>query len=282
MKPGPHRRMSARLWAWLAPFVLGFGTLAAALWLVEILIAHNVIKSYIVPLPSDVFGAFGQLFAEENLARQLSLTFFGWHFTIFCPVCGERFQLTFFEALTASAMITVIGIAVGFLMYRINLLREAAETWIAALAAAPVVLLYPLFLVIFGRDERTIIAMGVVAGLPPVILKTIEGLSATRRVLINVGRSFNLSGPQMFMKILFPAALPTIFVGIRLGLIFTLINVVGVEFLVNFGGLGQLVNDLAERGDLPAAYAAITLVVLVSVCFFAVTEWIERWLTPAS
>jgi ABC-type nitrate/sulfonate/bicarbonate transport system permease component len=280
MKAAP--RIIARIWAWLVPFLLGLGTVAAALWSVELLVAHGVVKPYIVPPPSQAFQAFGQIFAEENLAEWFPLTVLGHHFTIFCPVCGERFRLTFFEAFMASAMIAVIGIAVGLVMYRISLLREATETWIAALAAAPIVLMYPLFLVIFGRSVWTIITMGVVAGLPPVILKTIEGLSATRRVLINVGRSFNLSGPQMFTKILFPAALPTIFVGIRLGLIFTLINVVGVEFLVNFGGLGQLVNDLAERGDVPATYAAISLVILVSVCFFVVTEWIERWLTPAS
>jgi NitT/TauT family transport system permease protein len=275
-------RLFARLWAWLVPFVLGFGTLAAALWSVELLIAHSVIDPHTVPLPSQVFGAFGRIIAEEDLAEQFALTVFGLQFSIFCPVCGERFRLTFFEAATASVMITVIGVAIGLLMYRVSLLREATETWIAALAAAPVVLVYPLFLVIFGRTVWTIITMGVVAGLPPVILKTIEGFAGTRRVLVNVGRSFNLSGPQMFTKILFPSALPTIFVGIRLGLIFTLINVVGVEFLVNFGGLGQLINDLAERYDLPGTYAAISLVILVSVCFFVLTEWIERWLTPAS
>jgi ABC-type nitrate/sulfonate/bicarbonate transport system permease component len=123
--------------------------------------------------------------------------------------------------------------------------------------------------------------MAFVAGLPPVILKTIEGLSGTRRVLINVGRSFNLTQMQMFWKILFPAAMPTIFVGLKLGLIFALINVVGVEFLINFGGLGQLINDLAERYDLPGTYAAICFVILVSVVFFVVIERIERWLTPA-
>ena len=133
------------------------------------------------------------------------------------------------------------------------------------MASAPIVLMYPLFLVIFGRSARTIIMMGFVAGLPPVILKTIEGLAGTRRVLINVGRSFKLTGPQLFWKILFPAALPTIFVGLRLGLIFALINIVGVEFLINFGGLGQLINDLAERYDLPGTYAAICFVILVSV-----------------
>jgi NitT/TauT family transport system permease protein len=168
----------------------------------------------------------------------------------------------------------------GFLLFRINVLRQATETWVAALASAPTVLMYPLFLVIFGRSAWTIIMMGVAAGLPPVILKTIEGFSGTRRVLIDVGRSFNLTGQQLFAKILFPAAMPTIFVGIRLGLIFTLINVVGVEYLINFGGLGQLINDLAERYDLPGTYAAISFVILVSVCFFILTEWIERWLRP--
>jgi NitT/TauT family transport system permease protein len=143
------------------------------------------------------------------------------------------------------------------------------------------VLLYPLFLVIFGRNATTIIMMGIVAGLAPVTLKTLEGLTTTRRVLINVGRSFNLTDWQMFRMILFPAALPTIFVGVRLGLVFALINIVGVEFLINFGGLGAIINELSERFDLAGTYAAICFVILVSVMVFVTTERAERWLTSA-
>ena len=66
----------------------------------------------------------------------------------------------------------------------------------------------------------------------------------------------------------------------RLGLIFAMINIVGVEFLINFGGLGQLINELAERYDLPGTYGAIVFVVLTSVVFFDVTLRIERWLRP--
>jgi NitT/TauT family transport system permease protein len=167
-------------------------------------------------------------------------------------------------------------------MHRIRILRLACETWVAALAAAPIVLAYPLFLVIFGRNALTIIMIGFVAGLAPVILKTLEGLSGVRRVLVNVGQSFKLTPWQQFWKIQFPAAMPTIFTGLRLGLVFSLITIVGVEFLINFGGLGQLINDLAERYDLPGTYAAICFVVLVSVAFFEVLERIERWLRPAS
>jgi NitT/TauT family transport system permease protein len=242
------------------PTIIGLGTLVIFIVAVELLIRAGAINRYIVPLPSQVVLSFGRVITEEDILG--------------------RFRLTFLESLAAGALITVVGAAFGILLYRVELLRQACETWVAALASAPTVLMYPLFLVIFGRSATTIIMMGFVAGLPPVILKTIEGLAGTRHVLINVGRSFKLRPTQMFVKILFPSALPTIFVGVRLGLIFTLINVVGVEFLINFGGLGQLINDLAERYDLPGTYAAICFVILVSVFFFIITERVERWLRP--
>jgi NitT/TauT family transport system permease protein len=245
---------------WL-PAILGFGTLILFFVAVEVLIRVGMINRYIVPLPTQIAAAFERVIVDEDIAG--------------------RFRLTFIESFTAGAMITVIGVLVGMLLYRFPLWRRATETWIAALASAPTVLMYPLFLVIFGRSAWTIIMMGFVAGLPPVVLKTIEGLATTRAVLVNVGRSLNLSGLQLFTKILFPAALPTIFTGVRLGLIFTLINVVGVEFLINFGGLGQLINDLAERYDLPGTYAAIFFVILVSILFFIAIEKAERWLRPA-
>ena len=244
----------------LVPFVLGFGTLAAAVLAMEGLIASGVVNKFIVPLPSQIAGAFERVILEEDIPH--------------------RFLVTAREAFWATLLLAVVGTGIGVLLYRVRLLRDATETWVAAMASAPTVLMYPLFLVIFGRSEKTIIMMGFVAGLPAVILKTIEGLAGTRRVLIDVGRSFKLSETQLFWKIYFPAALPTMFVGLRLGMIFALINIVGVEFLINFGGLGQLINDLAERYDLPGTYAAICFVILVSVVFFFLTDRIERWLRP--
>jgi NitT/TauT family transport system permease protein len=243
------------------PGALGIGSFAALIALIELLIRVGAVNRFIVPMPSEIVMAFPRVIAEEHVL--------------------ERFLLTTGEALAASVLVTLFGVAGGVLLHQSRLLRQATETWVAAVAAAPLVLIYPLYLVIFGRNVTTIVMMGFTAGLAPVILKTLEGLSGTRRVLINVGRSFNLTPWQQFWKILFPAALPTIFVGLRLGLIFALINIVGVEFLINFGGLGQLINELAERYDLPGTYAAICFVILVSVCVFALTERLERWLRPA-
>ena len=242
------------------PAALGIGSFVAFLALAELLIRVGVVNRFIVPMPSDIIAAFPRVIVEEHVI--------------------SRFLLTAAEALSASILVTAFGVAGGVMLHRYQLLRRATETWVAAIAAAPLVLMYPLYLVIFGRSALTIVMMGFTAGLAPVILKTLEGLSATRRVLINVGKSFNLTPSQQFWKILFPAALPTIFVGLRLGLIFALINIVGVEFLINFGGLGQLINELAERYDLAGTYAAICFVILVSICVFMLTERLERWLRP--
>jgi len=242
------------------PAVLGLGSFAALIALVEVLIRIGLVNRFIVPMPSEIIAAFPRVVSEEHIP--------------------SRFLLTITEAVSASLMVAIFGVGGGVLLHRFRLLRLATETWVAAIAAAPLVLIYPLYLVIFGRNATTIVMMGFTAGLAPVILKTLEGLSGTRRVLINVGRSFNLTRAQQFWKILFPAALPTIFVGLRLGLIFALINIVGVEFLINFGGLGQLINELAERYDLAGTYAAICFVILVSVCIFMLTERLERWLRP--
>src|SRR5258708_33951204 len=182
-----------------APAAVGVGTLVASLLLMEILIRSDVISRFIVPPPSEIGASFWRVIVDEHVFK--------------------RFLGTAAECLTAGVMLTVFGVAGGVLMHRFKLLQQACETWVAALASAPFVLMYPLFLVIFGRNAWTIIMMGFVAALPPVILNTIEGISGTRKVLVNVGRSFKLTPAQQFWKILFPAALPTIFVGIRLGLI---------------------------------------------------------------
>jgi ABC-type nitrate/sulfonate/bicarbonate transport system permease component len=244
------------------PILLGIGALVAAIALVELLIRVGVINRFIVPLPSQIAASFERVIAEEDIPA--------------------RFWLTLREAFWATVLLAIFGVGIGALLHRIRTLRLATETWVAAMASAPTVLMYPLFLVIFGRNANTIIMMGFVAGLAPVILKTVEGLAGTRRVLIDVGRSFKLTPSQLYWKILFPSALPTIFVGIRLGMIFALINIVGVEFLINFGGLGQLINELAERYDLPGTYASICFVILVSVLFFMFTERVERWLRPVN
>ena len=240
-----------------APLV-GLATIALVGAAVQGLLLEDVISVYVMPLPTQVLEALGRVVMQEHVAA--------------------RFMLTTFETASAAALILVIGVPLAFLLHAAATPRAAFEPWVVAWAGAPLVLAYPLFLVLFGRSPLTPIVMGFASGVAPVVLKTLEGLDGIRPVLIGVGRSLQLSEAQIFRKILLPAALPAIFTGMRLGLTFCLINVVAVEFLINLGGLGQLINEMAERYDLPGTWAAIGFVVLASMVFFIVTERAERWL----
>ena len=242
----------------LSALVLSAGTFVGLLAVMQGLIMTEIVSPYVVPLPTDIVTSLWRVVVEEGIPG--------------------RFLVTVGETLAASLLILIVGVPIGLLLFRFGKLRLAFEPWLATWAAAPLVLAYPLFLVLFGRSSFTIIIIGFAAGVAPVALKTIEGFASTRRVLIDVGRSFRLTPVQEFRQILLPAALPQIFVGLRLGLIFCLINIVGVEFLINLGGLGQLITELSERYDLPGTYAAICFVVLVSILFFAILNRGEQWL----
>jgi ABC-type nitrate/sulfonate/bicarbonate transport system permease component len=217
------------------------------------------LSPFSAPPPSDIAGAFPDLLAEEGI--------------------GGGFLQTLGETLAATLVAAAAGVPIGWALHRSRLAGAAFEGWWASLAAAPLVLLYPLFLVVFGRNAMTIMAMGAVGALPPIVLKTKEGLDGVRPVLGDLARSLRLTRWQHFSRIALPAATPVIGNGLRLGAIFALINVVGVEFLIHFGGLGDIIANLGDRFELPKMFGAILFVVLVSACFYALSARLERWLS---
>ncbi len=233
-----------------------FGVLLFAL--LQGAVALEWVSPFVVPPPTDMIAAIPALFAEEELIT--------------------KFFLTLGTTFAATSLAALVGIPFGWFLFRRPNFGQAYESWLGAAFSAPLILLYPLFMVIFGRGVLTIMVMGLITGMIPITLHTLQGLRGIPRVYLNVARSFNMTERQIATKVLFPAALPTIFTGIRLGLIYTMIYVVAIEFLVSIGGLGFLVGDLYDRYDIPGMYGAIIFVVLVSVLFFAGTERLERWL----
>lgn len=242
----------------LGPALVGLLGLGAVLALWQVLVAAGVLSRFAAPPPSAIAASFPDLLASEGLLR--------------------AFVETFVETFIAAVLAVLVGVPFGWWLHRSRIAGLAYESWAAGLAAAPLVLLYPLFLVLIGRNAETIVAMGFLSALPPIVLKTKEALDGVRRVLLDVGRSFGLGPVRQFHTIMLPAAAPVIGNGIRLGLIFALINVVGIEFLIEFGGLGATIAELGDRFELPKMFGAISFVVLTSVCFFMLTERLERWL----
>jgi ABC-type nitrate/sulfonate/bicarbonate transport system permease component len=243
-----------------APAIAGLAGLVALLAVLEAAIRAGWVSRQIVARPTDAIAAIPELYEDEAILANFLVTL----------------GMTGAAALAAIA----IGVPFGYLLYRRRVLGEAYEGWLAAAFAAPLVLLYPLFLVIFGRTHFTLIVMAIIPAAIPIVLQTRAGLASVPRTLINVGRSFHLAPRALFWKIMFPHAVPNIFSGVRLGVMYALVNVVAIEYLTDFGGLGRIVSNTYFRYEIPGTYAAILFVILVSVVFFWGFNRIERWLRP--
>jgi ABC-type nitrate/sulfonate/bicarbonate transport system permease component len=244
----------------LSPHVAGLLIIIACAAVVQYLIDAGLVPELIVARPTDAIAAILPLEKESNL--------FG------------NFLLTFGMTAAATVIALAIGIPLGWLLYRKEILGEAYEGWLAAAFASPIVLLYPLFLVIFGRTYLTLIIMGCIPGAIPIIIQTRQGLLAVSRTLLNVGRSFNLTPRQMFWKIMLPAAVPSMFNGIRIGVMYALVTVVAIEYLTDFGGLGRIVSDMYMLFEIPKTYASILAVIVASVLLYGIFGRIEKWLRP--
>ena len=241
--------------------ILGLLGVVVLATILELAVDYGLVMELIVPRPSDAIIAFPPVQEEMDL--------FG------------NFFVTLGMTAAATGLALAIGIPFGYFLYRNSKYGVAYEGWLAAAFAAPTVLLYPLFLVIFGRSHLTLIVMGFIPGSIPIIIQTRQGLLGVSRTLLNVGHSFNVSDREMFWKIQLPSAVPTIFTGIRIGVMYTLVNIVAIEYLIDFGGLGRIVSEMYFRFDTPGTYASILAVIFVSVFFYWGFGRVEKWLRPA-
>ncbi len=233
-----------------------WGLLGVSLAVLELLVRGGWVNPLILSAPSAVLWAFGKSLADGEL-----LLLFG---------------LTLYETAVSFGIAAICGLLLGYLLWRYERWGEACESLLGAVFGSPLILVYPIFLVIFGRTPRAVIAMGILSGAIPVTFGMRDGLVGVSRTFLKVGRSLNMTPAQVFRKIQLPAAAPAIFSGVRLGFTYTLVNVIAVEFLVEIGGLGTAVAAAYARFQIPAMYAGIVAVIGLTAVFLLASHHLQR------
>lgn len=239
----------SRLLAWRLAIILG------ALLLVEGAVRSEWINPFFLAAPSEALRIFG-----EELASGRVLT---------------MVVVTLYEIAAALVAATVVGLLVGFLLWRYRALGRSSELLLGALFASPVILTYPIFLVVFGRTAAAIITLSALFGFIPIAINTKSAFQHLNPVLLRVGSSMSLSRRQLFWHIMIPAAAPTVFSGFRLGLTYILKSVIGLEYIVQVGGIGMWVSDSAYRFDIGQVYAGVAGTIILSVGFLYVINRAE-------
>jgi NitT/TauT family transport system permease protein len=192
----------------------------------------------------------------------------------------EHTWATTLEILLGFLLSTVAGVVIGLSLAASRTVERMFTPLLVAVNAVPKITLGPLLVVAFGWGQTPILTMVFLLCFFPIVLSTATGLTTTPADLAELVRSWNASWWQSFRKVRFPAALPQIFVGLKVAMPLAAIGAVIGEFQAGEEGLGYVIVQYAGIGDTATSWAAIVLVALVSILLYSALVLIERIALP--
>jgi len=174
--------------------------------------------------------------------------------------------------LISVGLIVPLGLAVGWYARLGDFLNQMIEV---CRNTAPLALL-PVFILLLGIGELSKITMVIYSCAWPLLLNTIAAVKQVDPLLIKSARTMGASPQQLFRKVILPAALPTIFVGIRLASASAMLVLVASEMVGAKAGLGYLIIYSQYSFLIPQMYFGILGITVIGLTFNAVLQALER------
>lgn len=194
-------------------------------------------------------------------------------------VSGEvlpDFWRTAWEVVLSVTLAIVVGVPIGFGLWRAPLLGRALEPYFVGAYAMPLVLFYPFLLVLFGLGAVPIIIIAATMGLIPVILNSWAAFRGVPDIYFKVSASFRCTGARRFWRVIFPASAPMIFAGFKLCLIYSFVGVIVMEFMVGNVGLGFRVAYDYDGFKIDEMYAYVVIIIALAAVITAALMKAER------
>jgi sulfonate transport system permease protein len=216
----------------------------------EIIVWLGVSNGRLVPPPSRIFATLVELSRNGELLRHIIATL-------------SRVAAGFGLGVVAG---TLLGAISGYW----GLARRLLDPTVQALRAIPSLAWVPLFILWLGIFETSKVALIAVGVFFPVYLGVMGAILSVDRKIVEVGRTFRLSGPAMIRRILLPAVLPAYVVALRVGLGLGWMFVVAAELMGASEGLGYLLLDGQQLGKPAQILAAIVIFAILG----KTTDWL--------
>jgi len=214
-------------------------------------------------------GLLPELFLP-SLSSTLAVLRKDWH------IYGHALWVTLYEVALAMAIACGGGILAGAAIGGLARMRKLLLPVLSSLYAVPIVILYPVFTAWFGVGSESKIAFAGIYALFPVMLSTAAGIQTIDPQFLLAARGMGATLPQQIARVIIPASLPTVFAGLRLGGALAIIGVVVSEMLTAAAGIGYLVTLNRTILDSPRVFAAILLILLLSVAYYLASRAIEK------
>ena len=212
------------------------------------------ISKFFVSSPPDVARFLIADFAEEIAANTLN---------------------TLFAMLIAFGLSGGVGLLLGLLLVELPAMKRLVDPFLTAVNSLPRIALAPIFILWFGIGLESKVALGFSLGVFIVMTSTIAGIRNVDPVLLRLSRSLGCSGWQQFTKITLPWAIPSVFAGLKLALIYSFLGVVTSEMLASKVGLGQLIMKYSGLLRMDAVLAILVVMAICAVLLTAVADFAE-------
>ncbi|HZB37887.1 MAG TPA: ABC transporter permease subunit, partial [Beijerinckiaceae bacterium] len=153
---------------------------------------------------------------------------------------------------------------------------EVAEPMLVALYSIPKITLYPVILLLFGLGISAKIAFGVIHGIIPVAIFTMNAVRSLRGVYFRAAKAMRLSPLQTAATIIIPATIPEIVSGFRLGFALTLLGTLIGEMFASQRGIGYMLVKAMETNDVLTVMALALLLITLATIASAILLSLDR------
>jgi sulfonate transport system permease protein len=215
------------------------------------------ISDRVMPSPLKVVAAFWEVAASGQLAHDVA-------------VSGAR-------ALSG----LLIGGSIGFLLGIANgvskLSEQVTDTTLQMLRTIPHLAMIPLVILWFGIGEEAKLFLTSLGVLFPVYLNTYHGVRNVDRDLIEMGRIYGMSSWSLFRKVIFPGALPSIFVGLRYALGIMWLTLIVSESIAASSGIGHMANTAREFMMTDVVVLSLVIYAVLGKLADVIARALERW-----
>ncbi|MBT2720380.1 ABC transporter permease [Bacillus sp. ISL-46] len=229
--------------------------LLVSIW--EWVVKQGMIPSFILPAPSAIWGSL-----QEN--RQLL-------FEVHLPATVK-------EVLIGFVLSVIGGLSLGVAMHFSRSIEKVLYPFLVISQTVPLIAISPIFIMWFGYSIWSKIAVTILTAFFPIVVSTYDGLksggSEYRELLLTMGAN----RWTIFKKIQIPMALPAIFSGLKLSVVYCVVGATVGEWLGASEGLGYFSRRMSGNLQADSVFAAIFLLSLLGIVLFLFIGLLEKQL----
>lgn len=227
--------------------------LAVSLW--QFLVWVTRLPAFILPSPAQVAAKFGEVLQSGMLWRHLSATLF--------------------EIMLGLVIGTLLAVVVGYSLSKSPLAEKLLTPFLVGTQAIPIVAIAPLLVIWFGPGifSKTLICVLVVFF--PVLVNTLVGLREVSRSLRELMNSLKATPMQTLRYLEFPAALPVLLGGLRVGATLSVIGAIVGELVGSDRGLGFMISLGRGQYDTALVFVAVITLIVLASALYGLIIWLE-------